>query len=94
MTTELIVQLVLGGFGLTGVTGAIVALFKIRPDANSAAVTQSQGAMETMQKLNDELEQSLERTQRERDDWRERALAAEAQVRALERRHRTSDTGD
>lgn len=86
MSTELLVQLVLGGFGLTGVAGAIVALFKIRPEANSAAVTQSVGAMETMQKLNDELEQALERKNEECREWRVRALAAEAQIRALERR--------
>lgn len=86
MKAELIVQLVIGGFGLTGVIGAAVALWKVRPEINSAAVTQSQGAMETMKTLNDELEQSLVRKSRECSDWRERAMAAEAQLRVLERK--------
>lgn len=89
MTADLVVQLVLGGFGLTGVIGAIVALWKVRPEVNSAAVTQSQGAMETMKTLNDELEQAHERAGRDRDEWRERALAAEAQLRVLERKNQT-----
>jgi hypothetical protein len=87
VSADLIVQLVLGGFGLTGVIGAIVALWKVRPEVNSAAVTQSQGAMETMKTLNDELEQAHERVGRDRDEWRTRALAAEAQLRVLERKN-------
>lgn len=75
MTQELLVQIILGGLGTTGVVGAVVALYKLRPDLNSAAVTQSQGAMETMRGLNEELTQ-------DRDYWRKRAVDAEKQVRS------------
>lgn len=77
MNTTTLIQLVLGGFGISGILGAGVALFKLRPDVNSAAVTQSQGAMETMQTLNDELKQ-------DRDAWRDRAIAAEKLLRDQE----------
>lgn len=54
-TAALLVQLLLGGFGVTAVAGAAVAVFKLRPDVNSAAVVQAQGAMGTMQLLNESL---------------------------------------
>lgn len=71
-----IVQIVLAVCGASGIVGAIVALLKLKPDANSAAVTQAQGAMETMEKLNAQLEA-------ERDEWRQRAMACEAENRTL-----------
>jgi 3-polyprenyl-4-hydroxybenzoate decarboxylase len=67
-----VVQVVLAVCGASGIVGAIVAMLKLKPDANSAAVTQAQGAMETMEKLNAQLEA-------ERDEWRQRALDCEAE---------------
>lgn len=63
-------QIILTTFAGGGLLGAIVALLKLRPDANTAAVTQSQSAMETMATLNKQLEV-------ERNDWRLRALTCE-----------------
>lgn len=48
-----------------GLAGGIVSLLKLRPEASSAAVSQAQGAMEMMQKLNDELSQALAGTRAE-----------------------------
>jgi hypothetical protein len=70
--TQIVEILVAGG----GLVGAFVALLKLRPDANTAAVTQSQSAMETMARLNADLEN-------ERDGWRRRALDAEEGQRVL-----------
>lgn len=70
-------QLLLGLLGGGGIISAVAAFFKLKPDANSAAVTQSQGAMETMALLNRDLED-------ERNTWRERALKAEADLAVLE----------
>lgn len=47
----------LGGGGLAG---SILAIFKIRPEASTAAVTQAQGAMETVVELNQILKMTLE----------------------------------
>lgn len=70
--TQILLSTLAGG----GLLGAIVALLKLRPDANTAAVTQSQSAMETMAMLVKQLEA-------ERNDLRARAMAAEAQVDSL-----------
>lgn len=51
--------------GSGGLIAAVVALLKLRPDINSAAVIQAQGAMEIMQQLNDDMEKN-------RDYWRDR----------------------
>lgn len=72
------VQVVLAALGSGGLIGAVVALLKLRPDANTAAVTQSQGAMETMAILNKQLED-------ERNEWRARALGAEHELAELRR---------
>lgn len=47
------------------VLGALLGMVKLRGDTDSQAVSQAQGAMETMQDVNDALE-------RERDYWRDR----------------------
>jgi hypothetical protein len=79
VNTTTLIQLVLGAFGMSGVVGAVVALLKLRPEVNSAAVTQSQGAVTTMQMLMDE-------QRADRDSWRARALAAEAELDQLRQR--------
>lgn len=63
--------------GSTGLIGAIVALLKLRPDVNSAAVSQAQGAMEVMQQLNQDMEKN-------RDYWRERYEQCNQRCVALE----------
>lgn len=60
-------QVLLAVIGPAGLIGSIVALFKLKPDANSQAVTQAQGAAAEWQKIADdrksdnvELERRLE----------------------------------
>lgn len=66
-----VVQALLGVLGLGSViVGGYVGFVKLRPDMNSAAVEQAIDAMQGMKVLKDDME-------RERDYWRERALAAE-----------------
>lgn len=84
VSSNLLVNLILGGFGVSGLIGAGVALFKLRPDVNSAAVSQAQGAMETMRQLNDELVDSLKRANDARDFYRKQAEVAEERVAELE----------
>lgn len=76
-----VVQLVLGGFGVTGVVGAAVALFKLRPEVNQMAVTSTQAAAGEWQKLYDEKKAELAHMEVDRDKWMERALKAEDQLR-------------
>lgn len=76
MATDFVVQILFGVLGAGGLTGAVVALYKLRPDVNSAAVTQSQGAMETMRVLNEQLES-------DRDYWRKRAIDSERAQRTI-----------
>ncbi len=68
--TQILLSTLAGG----GLLGAVVALLKLRPDANTAAVTQSQSAMETMATLTKQLEV-------ERNEWRDRALKCELAAR-------------
>jgi hypothetical protein len=76
-----VVQLVLGGFGVTGLVGAAVALFKLRPEVNQMAVTSTQAAAGEWQKLYDEKKAELMQTEADRDKWMERALKAEGELR-------------
>ena len=71
--TQILLTTLAGG----GLLGAVVALLKLRPDANTAAVTQSQSAMETMATLNKQLEV-------ERNEWRDRALKCELAARTAQ----------
>jgi hypothetical protein len=52
-----------------GLIGAIVALLKLKPDANQSAVLQAQGAMETMVELQEQLERALARANRRADHY-------------------------
>lgn len=70
------VQLIIGAVGASGLGGGLVAFRKLRPDMDTAAVTQSQGAVETMAILQQQLE-------RDRNSWRERAMHAESEARRL-----------
>jgi hypothetical protein len=71
-----VVQAILAVFGAGGVLGAVVALLKLRPEANSMAVTQAQGAAAEWKKLYDEASE-------ERDELRARAEKAEAELRRM-----------
>lgn len=73
MTSAELVQLLLALLGSSGVIGAIIALLKLRPEADSSAVRDSKNALDMMVTINKHLEE-------ERDYWRQRALAAEAQT--------------
>lgn len=64
------VQLVLGAFGVSGVAGAIIALLKLKPEANSMAVTQ-------MEASNKQLEE-------ERDYWRAETFALREKLKRIE----------
>jgi hypothetical protein len=81
--TGMLVQLIIGGFGISGIIGAGVALFRLRPEVNQMAVTSTQAAAGEWQKLYEARGRELEATEHERDAWRERATRAEAEVDAL-----------
>jgi hypothetical protein len=83
IATGVILQVVLGGAGVTGVIGAIVALYKLRPDVNSAAVVQAQGAMEIMAHLNDELKSELERRDLDAETCRAKIKEQEALITTM-----------
>jgi len=83
VSDQVLIQLVLGGFGLTGIIGAGVALLKLRPDVNTMAVAQGESVLKQMRDLNDELREALEEARDERDVWKVRALTAEAEVMRL-----------
>lgn len=78
--SNLLVQLVLGGFGVSGIIGAGVALFKLRPEVNQLAVTSMGSAAGEWKTLYETCKSELDATEKERDAWRERALLAEAQL--------------
>jgi hypothetical protein len=69
-----------------GMLGAIVALLKLPRERNESAVSQAQGAMETMEKLNDSLEEALSRANNRGDLYRDRLLELQARYDALEER--------
>lgn len=79
-------QIILAIVGPAGLIGSVVALFKLKPDANTAAVSQAQGAaaewksiaddrkseIAEKEKRIDELEGKLVKSQRENDQLRRR----------------------
>jgi hypothetical protein len=85
LTGGLLVQLIIGGFGVSGILGAGVALFKLRPEVNQMAVTSTQAAAGEWQKLYDACKADLEAVEKERDAWRERALHAEGELDGIKR---------
>lgn len=70
MDSATLVQILLGLFGVSGVFGAVIALMKLRPEANSMAVTQ-------MEASNKQLEE-------ERDYWRSETFALRIYMHRLE----------
>lgn len=66
------ILLVLVGSG--GISAAIVAILRLPRERNSAAITEAQGNATTATVL-------LREVRLERDDWRERALTAERELR-------------
>lgn len=78
-----LVQLALGGFGLTGLIGAVVAVYKLRPDINSAAVVQAQGTMDMMKQLVDELREELDRAHKEIELFQARVVEQEGLIKQL-----------
>lgn len=73
------ILLYVGGFA--GIASAIVAILKLKPDANSQSVTQAQGAATEWTRLYDRSERELSQAERERDWWRDRCLEAESLLR-------------
>lgn len=69
-----------------GLLGAIVTLLKLPRDRNDSAVAQALGAMETMEKLNEALEDALRRANDRGDLYRDRLLELQKQHDALEER--------
>lgn len=65
------ILLVLVGSG--GIGAAIAAIVRLPRERNSAAVTEAQGNAATALEL-------LKQMREERDEWRERALAAEREL--------------
>jgi threonine dehydratase len=55
-----IVQLILVVLGSGGLISGIIAIYKLRPDVNSAAVIQAQGTMQMMKSLVDEMRTELD----------------------------------
>jgi CBS domain containing-hemolysin-like protein len=70
------VLLLLVGSG--GIGAAIMAIVKLPRERNSAAVTEAQGNAQTATTL-------LREVRQERDEWRDRALRAEREMRDLGR---------
>jgi glycine/D-amino acid oxidase-like deaminating enzyme len=78
-TTEIIsiISVILGG----GFIGAMVAIYKARPERDSVVVTSAQNAALILRGLNDALYSDLIRTRRDRDDAENRADAYESELR-------------
>lgn len=70
MTSQILVQVLIGLVGSGGLGGAVYAFLKWKPDATSAAVTDAQGAAAEWKKIAEEYEQ-------QRNYWRGRALRCE-----------------
>lgn len=70
-----------------GLIGAVVAMLKLRGETNQSAVIQAQGAMETMEALNDRLEKALERANARGDLYRDRVRDLQDRLDALQDRY-------
>lgn len=67
MSAQVIVEIALAVIMPGGLIGAIVALIKLRPDENTAVITQAQGAAVAQDTL-------VKGVERERDYWRDEAI--------------------
>lgn len=65
-------QVLLLVFGGGGVVSAIIAIYKLRPDVNSQAVVQAQGANEIMSETINTLRKELEEERHAHSDTRKR----------------------
>lgn len=70
-----------------GLVLAIVALIKLPRERNESAVTQAQGAMETMVELNERLEKALDRANARGDIYRDQNVELRAQLERLQDRY-------
>lgn len=73
-------------FGSGGILAAILGFFKLRGERDSLAVSQAQGAMETMVDLQEQLEKSLHRANERADYYRRRCEAVDAELEEVQRR--------
>lgn len=70
-----IITIVLSGFGISGIVGAAVAIYKVRPDVDSSVVVQAKGTVEMMHLLLDE--QRIELIRKEEECGRLRKMVAD-----------------
>lgn len=70
-----------------GLVGAFIALLNLRGETNQSAVSQAQGANETMVELNRILKDSLDRANARGDLYREQLHALQERYDALEDTH-------
>lgn len=80
--------------GSGGVLGAILGFFKLRGENDSRAVSQAQGAVETMADVQDALEKALARANERGDHYRDRYEKAEARLEQINRRWGPFPNGD
>lgn len=72
--------------GSGGVLGALLGFFKLRGDRDSSAVSQAQGAVETMADVQEALERALARANERSDYYRGRAEELEAELQEIRSR--------
>lgn len=72
--------------GSGGLLGAALGFIKLRGDRDSQAVSQAEGAMETMQALNRSLESALERANERADHYKRLMEAALAELEQIRQR--------
>lgn len=75
--TQGLLPLLIAVVGGGGIVAGVVALLKLKPETTSMAVEQAQGAMETMQSLNEDLS-------KDRDYYRELAKERLTSLQACE----------
>lgn len=82
------ILLILVGSG--GAIGMVTAFMRVPSDRSNAAITQAQGAMETMAALNQQLKDALAEARRETTHQRDRAEFYKRQLEQLHSSGRTS----
>lgn len=78
-SSQTVSTILLALVGTGGIGAAIAAIVRLPRERNSAAVTDAQGNANTALEL-------LKQMREERDEWRDRALHAEAELRKRTRR--------